>query len=71
MTRIRTPFLHYQKTKAHAEALEQDKFVRLEKAEQDLQSLQLRAIRAITLLDDRQQRNHWRESIEEMIQGAP
>jgi len=59
-----------RKSKAHTEAIEQDKMHRLEKAERDLESLQLRAFRAITLLDDRQSRNHWRESIEVMIRGG-
>jgi hypothetical protein len=47
-----------------------EKMERLEKAEEDLRNLKSRAEKAIQTLDDRHKRNHWRESITEMIQGA-
>lgn len=43
---------------------------RLEQAESDLGVLKARASRAIGILDARDGRNHWRESIEQMIQGS-
>jgi hypothetical protein len=49
---------------------EHEKVARLERAETELLNLKGRASRAITTLDDRRQRNHWRESIEQMIQGG-
>lgn len=57
-------------TKAREDADEREKMKRLEQAERDLFFLQIRASRAISLLESRQRRNHWRESIEEMIQGG-
>lgn len=52
------------------DAIEKEKIVRIEKAETELFDLKLRAARAIRVLDARKQRNHWREAIEQMIQGA-
>lgn len=46
------------------------KDARLEQAEKDLGDLEHRAFRAITVLESRSSRNHWRESIERMIQGV-
>ena len=43
---------------------------RLAAAEEELVDLRVRRVRACDALDDRQRRNHWRESIEYMIQGA-
>ena len=57
-----------QKTRLDAD--EREKIARLEQAERELGSLQHRAWLAINTLDERQRRNHWRESIERMIQGA-
>jgi len=51
------------------EADERAKMERLEKAETELMSLKVRAARAIQLLDARRNRNHWRESVEQMIRG--
>lgn len=51
-------------------AVEREKMERLEKAEAELVTLKARAVRAVAVLDGRQQRNHWRESIEDMIWGA-
>lgn len=48
---------------------EDEKMARLENAERDVADLVSRADRAITFLDARHHRNHWRESIEQMIQG--
>lgn len=59
-----------RKSKRHAENVEREKMVRLEKAEREVFLLKIRAFRAIAMLDERRLRNHWRESIEQMIQGA-
>lgn len=58
------------KDRAHGEAIEQEKMVRIEKAETELFDLKIRAHRAATVLSDRAPRNHWREAIEGMIQGV-
>jgi hypothetical protein len=50
--------------------VEREKSARLEDAEREVADLRSRADRAIRTLDDRHTRNHWRESIEQMIQGA-
>lgn len=60
--------LHRTKTGTGAD--EHEKMARLEQAEKELDSLKLRAACAIGILDARQKQNHWRESIEKMIQGA-
>lgn len=57
--------------KRQRDQAEHVKMVRLEQAEGDLRDLQTRADRALRTLDERHRRNHWRESIEQMIQGAP
>jgi len=44
---------------------------RLRRAEAELLDLTVRGDRALRTLDDRHRRNHWREAIEQMIQGAP
>lgn len=51
-------------------AIEREKIERLEKAERELFWLKARAARAIMTIDERKSRNHWREAIERMIQGA-
>lgn len=56
--------------KSRADVVEHEKMARLENADRDLQQYQERASRAINALDSRHGRNHWRESIEQMIQGA-
>lgn len=55
---------------AHLENGERDKMARLEKAERDVADLTARKNRAIGILDTRHRRNHWREGITQMIQGA-
>lgn len=50
--------------------VDREKYVRLEKAESDLLGLKQRAHVAISSLDSRNRRNHWQESIEQMIQGG-
>lgn len=57
-------------TKKHHESVEREKIAKLEQAESDLLTLRARASRAMGLLDERQRRNHWREAIEQMIQGV-
>lgn len=52
------------------ERIEAEKMARLEQGERALGDLQHRAYHVIRELDNRVQRNHWRESIEQMIQGA-
>lgn len=49
---------------------DRENMVRLEEAEVQLKDLKQRAHIAITTLDQRVRRNHWRESIQEMIQGV-
>ena len=49
---------------------EREKMARLEAAEGDLRLLRARADLAVRLLTERNGRNHWRESIEDMIRGA-
>lgn len=44
---------------------------RLEKAEDDLRDLQERGDLAHRLLHERKCRNHWRETVQQMIQGVP
>lgn len=44
---------------------------RLHRAENELRTLKARAHRAASALESRRQRNHWRESIEQMLQGGP
>lgn len=48
---------------------ENGKMARLVEAERELEDLQDRANRAIAALDERQAKNHWRESIQRMIEG--
>lgn len=52
------------------EAREREKMAALERAEGDLRDLKERKTRALGELDARHRRNHWGESIVEMIQGA-
>lgn len=59
-----------RKSRAHSEAIEHEHDVRLAQAEADLEDLTARAEKAVRTLDARHRRNHWRESIEQMIQGA-
>ena len=47
----------------------QAKLSRLEAAEAEVADLRARAERAIKTLEDRRKRNHWRESIQEMLGG--
>lgn len=60
------------RTHKHHRALvdEAHKEARLEDAERTLEDLKTRKERAVRILGDRQSRNHWRESIEKMIQGV-
>lgn len=53
-----------------ADRAEAEKMARLERAEAEVAGLRIRADNAIQFLDARRKRNHWRESIEQMIQGA-
>lgn len=62
--------LSFPHARKKRKTIERDKIARLEQAEADLSSLKIRASNAIRTLDNRQRRNHWRESIEKMIQGA-
>lgn len=56
--------------RAKRDADEDEKLARLEDAERRLIHMQERAHTLAKTLDDRRNRNHWRESIEQMIQGA-
>lgn len=60
-----------RKTKKRHEALaDEEQLARLEKAERDVRHLKYRADNAVRTLDSRDGRNHWRESVENMIWGA-
>lgn len=52
------------------DAIERENMAQLERAEGDLRDLRSRAERAVGTLTSRDNRNHWRESIEKMITGA-
>lgn len=56
--------------KREAKEEDQQKLALLELAERDLCDLQERAACAIKTLEARRQRNHWRETIEQLMQGA-
>jgi len=49
--------------------VDREKMRRLEAAEQELASLRERGVVAVNTLIARNERNHWRESIEDMIHG--
>ena len=53
-----------------ADAEEREKIARLEEAEREVKHLKARGDRAIQFLESRDNRNHWRESIEQMIRRA-
>lgn len=50
--------------------IEREKITRLEQAEAEVAELVARSERAVGYLVPRRGRNHWRETITEMIQGA-
>lgn len=56
--------------KARREADEKEQEALLLKAEETVRDLTDRRDKAIRILNERNHRNHWRESIERMIQGA-
>lgn len=56
--------------RAKRKARETAEEARLVRAENEVRVLQSRADSAIEALDARARRNHWRESIQQMIQGA-
>jgi len=64
-----TTIREIHKRKTGTGSVEREKMERLEQAEADLRNLKDRATKAITFLDGRNKRNHWRESIEDVIQG--
>lgn len=53
------------------EAEHREKMARLEQAERRLADLQQRKETALGILSARDIRNHWRESIQIMVQGGP
>jgi hypothetical protein len=57
------------KARAHTEAIEQEHDAQLAQAEADLADLTARGEKAMRTLDTRQERNHWREAVEQMIQS--
>lgn len=60
-----------RKIRKHREDLiDAEHEARMEKAVRDVDQLRVRADAALDTLDTRDRRNHWRESIEQMIQGA-
>lgn len=68
--RERVDRVFFRKKKKQDDHEELAKLARLEEAEREVTSLSERKDKAISMLDARHGRNHWRESIEEMIQGA-
>lgn len=52
------------------DAVEREKIAKLVEAEHEVEDLVARKDLAVRALSERQKRNHWRESIETMIQGA-
>lgn len=60
----------FSRKSREADTAEDEKMARLVKAETELDSLKDRASRATSSLMERRGRNHWRESIQEMIQGG-
>jgi len=59
------------KARKHRETLiDAEHEARMEKADRDVTILRNRADAALNVLDSRDKRNHWRESVERMIQGA-
>ena len=63
-------FQRITRRKRQSAMVERVKVARLEAAEAHLSDLRERADKAVRVLDARRSRNHWRESIEQMIQGA-
>ena len=63
-------FKRRREARAQREAAEREHDERLAEAEYDLMHLQARGENAVRTLNERHSRNHWRESIERMIQGA-
>lgn len=59
-----------RKAKARSTEVEREKEARLKEAESTLIILKYRARKAIDYLEARQERNHWREAVHDMIQGA-
>lgn len=59
-----------KRRRERADAIEREKEARLEQAERELGNLQARSYHATQFLDARANRNHWRQSIEQMIQGV-
>lgn len=63
--------IRFFRRKTTEDPAEREKIAKLERAEAELQELKVRGERAVRLLNERSRRNHWRESVEQMIQGAP
>lgn len=59
-----------RKAKARSTEVEREKEARLKEAEVTLGILKYRAAKALDYLEARQKRNHWREAVTQMIQGA-
>lgn len=60
----------FTRRKRKADAVEDEKMTRLEQAERELGHLQARGYHATQRLSERSGRNHWRESVEQMIRGT-
>jgi hypothetical protein len=50
--------------------VEREKMAALDAAEQELASLRDRSEKAVEFLDARDNRNHWQESVRQMIRGG-
>lgn len=61
---------HIVSSRNGQEEAEREKMAALEDAEQQLASLTERSEKALHTLNTRDTSNHWRESIEQMINGA-
>lgn len=64
--------IHWGKSSAklQRDLEEREKMARLEAAERERDALLARGARAVTTLTARNDRNHWRESVRDMILGA-
>lgn len=59
-----------RRSRVRKNLIESEKDARIEHAERHLRELQDRSDKALTTLNERDSRNHWREAIQQMIQGA-
>jgi len=61
---------HFTRSGNTQDEVEREKMAALDEAEQTLASLTERSEKAVHALTEREDRNHWRESIQNMINGV-